>query len=503
MKFTRKLLSVAGPLWLVTLNEAAVAQSAPKAPAAQPAAAAAAPKTAAAPAAAPAPAVESPAASTTVAPTTAPSAIVLDANAALPPPAPVAIPPAPPPPVERAPVPPPRAAAEPPAETLPKKIAIANSGWLQIGLLVQGWFAIEDARALVRPRVDDADKKTSTWDTTAYFRLRRAQLKIFGSIVPNAVDYLVILDGAKTLAASEVKTSLDGGAATTTTGYRNPGDTSALLEYMITYKSPYADLSIGEWKTAISYEGTTSSAELLLPERSYTSRYFGDYYDMGAKIEKKFEYVKYAIHMTQGVTGNSPTNANVNPSVVGPAVVGMPQPNQIDNNRQKDLTARLEFTPIKGIMVGGAGLMSVGQRANQQSTHDIVEADAQIDMEGFLARAEFIWGWQGKTGGGFTRTKSQGMVGSIGYTIAKRIQPVARIGYLNVDATTIQGDRTTQPLTVKFGSWYQTDEIRSYEFGVNYFIDGKYAKVQAAYAYLDFDDIPHRQQFILSGQASF
>jgi hypothetical protein len=513
MKSTRRLLSHAGTVGLLTLSQLVSAQTAPKAtaPAAAPKAPAiapAAPEPSPAPSAAtpvPTPAATPAASPGTAAASDAPRSLDVNANVALPPPVPVAIPAAPPPAFEPAPVRAPDVARTPEAPPVPTKLAIGNTGWLQLGLLAQAWFTVDDGKGIVRPRVDDPDKKTSTWDTTASFRFRRIQIKLNGEIVKDRVGYLVIFDLAKTLSFTDVKTDIAG--TSTVTGQKAPGDTSALLDFAITYKSYITDVSVGQWKSPISHEGYSSSAELVLPERSFVSRFFGDCYDVGIKAEKRFEYVKYSLQVLDGVAGvvNKGTANNGTPSN-GTAVTASPLTNQLDNNRQKDLALRLEFTPIKGVMVGGAVLTSVGQRTHQQSTRDIVEADAQIDRDGLLARAEFIWGWQGMTGSGFERTKSRGMVGTLGYTIAGRVQPVARVGYLDLDATTLAGDATSQPLVGKFGSWYTTDEIRSYELGVNYFIDGKFAKIQAGYSYLDFDKTvgpPHRQQFILSGQVAF
>jgi hypothetical protein len=383
--------------------------------------------------------------------------------------APVALPPPPMPVVEPAPAPPP-VVLEPAAEKLPTKLKVGNSGFLQINGLLQGWFAVEDFTR-------------ESHNENVYFRIRRAQLKFSGDIVKDTFSYLVLIDGAKTLRFNAI--SSQG----TTTGYSPPADTSALLDFMVTAKSSIADISIGQWKSPMSYEGTTSSAELLLPERSFTTRYFGDNYDLGVRADKKFEYVKYSLQLLQGGNANQP-----------------------DQNRQKELALRLEFTPMKGIMVGGAGLTSVGQRTWQRhytaaqhglqgATRDIVEADVAVDMSDFIARGELLWGWAGQWGDGApTRVKSRGMMAAFAYTIAKKVQPVVRVSYLDIDQTT-DGTGPNQPLNGKFG--IPSDEIRGYEFGVNYLIDGKFAKIQAAYGYYDLDNAPYRHQFILSGQASF
>jgi hypothetical protein len=360
---------------------------------------------------------------------------------------------------------PPSVAAEPAAEAFPKKLSIGNSGWLQVGALMQAWFVVEDGKAI-------ADNPAGgQFDTTAYFRFRRTQIILFGDIVRDLVSYSVLFDLAKTLSFTQIP------ATGTATGYKPQSDAGMLYDYSLTMKSCIADVSIGQYRSTMSYEGASSSSVLLLPERAFTSRYFGDNYDAGMRAEKKFDYVKYAVYVLQG----------------------MPAANMRDNNRQKEVALRLEFTPLKGIVVGGAGLTSVGQRATQDSTRDIIEADAVVDLYDFTARGELLWGWSGRTDGSKERTKSRGMMASLGYTIAKKVQPIVRLSYLDIDVTT-DGTPTGQPLYSKFG--LGTDEIRGYELGVNYYLDGKFAKLQAAYGYFDMDSIPYRQQFILSGQVA-
>lgn len=471
MKTTRKLSTYVSPLWLILVSHTALAQTAPNAPSAPAAPGNATTAPAVSPGANPQPnapvSAQSPATST-VAPeaaTTAPAA--LDTNAAQTP-APVALPPASVPPIEPAPVAaPPAAGAEPAPEVMSKKIAIANSGWLRIGGLAQGWFVVEDGTRIA------ANPAGGSFDTTAYFRVRRAYFTMAGEVVKDRVGFKLELDAAKTFKYSAI--SANG----TTTGYAPPSDTGILLDGFVTVKSDYADVSIGQWKVPISYEAISSSAEQLLPERAHTSRYFGDNFDAGLRVDKKFELFKYSLQLLQGAPGG----------------------NQIDRNRQKELALRLEFTPIKGVMVGGAGLTSVGQRTTQDTTRDLVEADVALEHSDFIARGELLWQWRGITKEGAERVKSRGMAATLGYTIAKKIQPVARLSYLDVDQKLTSGAAADQPLYAKFG--LGTDEIRAYEFGINYFIDGKYAKIQASYSYFDMDNIPYRQQFILAGQAAF
>lgn len=485
MNTTRKLVTVASSVWLLSMSQTVSAQPVPAAPAVPPKVeipekpgaptAPSTPDTAASPGAQPAradvpkaevakPTPGSEAPTTTLPATTAAPSATFDASATMP--RPVAIPPAPAPIIEPAPAPPPARTLELAEEAWPAKIAIGSNGWLKIGGLAQAWFAVEDG---TRIATDAANREV---DTTMYFRVRRAYFTMAGEVVKNRVGFNLVLDGAKAMRFSSVNT---GGAVT---GYAPPSDTSILLDAMVTFKSCVADVSIGQWKSPISFEANTSSAELLLPERAHTTRYFGDNYDSGVRVDKKFEIIKYSLQLLQGALGG----------------------NQIDNNRQKEVALRLEFTPMKGIMVGGAGLVSVGQRDSQDSTREVAEADIVLEHEGFLARGELLWQWKGVDKQGVERTKARGMTASIAHTFAKMIQPVVRLSYLDVDKTT-DGQTTSMPLYAKYG--LATDEVRAYEFGLNYLIDGRFAKIAANYSYFDLDNVPYRQQFILAGQAAF
>lgn len=472
MKTTRKLSTYVGPFWLMLMSHTALAQTAPNAPLAPPAAGNPSTAPAAAPGAEVQPNPAAPAVAQAPATSAAPQGAAntpaaLDSNAAQAP-VPVAVPPAPTPAIEPAPVAsPPAAPAEPATEVMPKKIAIGNSGWLKIGGLAQGWFVVEDGTNIA------ANPAGGSFDTTAYFRVRRAYFNMSGEVVKDRVGFRVELDAAKTFKYNAIT------ANGTTTGYTPPSDTGILLDGYVTVKSDYADVSIGQWKSPISYEAISSSSEQLLPERAHTTRYFGDNFDAGVRVDKKFELFKYSLQLLQGAPGG----------------------NQIDKNRQKEVALRLEFTPMKGIMVGGAGLTSVGQRTTQDTTRDVVEADVAFEHSDFIARGELLWQWRGVTKEGATRVKSRGMAATLAYTIAKKVQPVVRMSYLDVDQNLTNTAAANQPLYAKFG--LGTDEIRAYEFGINYLIDGKYAKIQASYSYFDMDTIPYRQQFILAGQAAF
>jgi hypothetical protein len=77
---------------------------------------------------------------------------------------------------------------------------------------------------------------------------------------------------------------------------------------------------------------------------------------------------------------------------------------------------------------------------------------------------------------------------------------VIRYGYLNTDKTVTLGNASTYALYAPFG--VATDEVRSYEVGLNYYLQSNSLKLQAAYGYFDFDNVPALQEFTLSAQVA-
>jgi hypothetical protein len=363
------------------------------------------------------------------------------------------------------------AAAPPSKPIFPTKFAIGKEGWLQVGALLQGWFDTQWRSELQPP--------TTYRSTTATFRMRRAEIKLAGEIVPDVASFLVSFDPASPYKYAQTTYNVTNGTATQTIAtYTPPGNTSALKLFWVTLKSPYVEASIGQFKYPISYEGQSSSAELLFPERAYSSRYFGDTYDMGIRLEKKFDWFKYQVFLING-SGQ----------------------NQLDTNLQKDLAVRLEFTPFDGLVIGGSGLTSLGQRTTRDTTKDRIEFFGRLNTGGLLLQGELLWGETGATATGLERTKAAGRYATVGYTFAGKLQPVIRYGYLNTDKTVTLGVNSTYALYSPFG--VATDEVRSYEVGLNYFLQGNEWKLQAAYGFFDFDNIPAIQEFTLSGQVAF
>jgi phosphate-selective porin len=239
-----------------------------------------------------------------------------------------------------------------------------------------------------------------------------------------------------------------------------PADTSILQDFYITLMTDVADVSFGQYKIPVSYEGMNSSSKTLFPERAPVSRAFGDRRDIGVKVEKQFEYVGYVLGLFNGQ--------------------GL---NQVDTNNQKDLALRIEGYPMKGIMIGAVGYVALGQRA-QPGTKDRVEGDLKIEFENALLQAEYIHGWDGPRG---TRVEGHGAYGALGYTFAEKYQPLVRVGFLDPN---VDGTDTT---------------LTHYELGFNYYLLKQELKFSAAYGLTESAavGVSRRHEGILAAQLSF
>jgi hypothetical protein len=359
----------------------AAAQAAPPpapAPAAPPPAAVPAPA-APPPAAAPAPAAPPPAAAP------APAA---PPPAAAPAPAPELSPVAPAPVVVAPVVAPP---AEPPPP--PKTLEVGSGGgFWQPGGLLQFWILAshQDMRGEDGELVADEDTFTA--------RVRRAEFRVKGDILPKQVQFQIMIDAARVLDPAS-----SGGSV--------PAALSVLQDFFITFPTDFVDISLGQFKVPVSYEGYNSSSKILFPERAPVSRRFGDRRDIGIRLEKKIgEYFMYSAGVFNGAGQN-----------------------KLDNDTEKDLALRLEVYPFEGITVAGVGYATVGKR--ERSSRDRVEADIRYDAHNLYVLGEYIHSWD--TTGGGPAVEGHGGYVEAAYTFFKHLQPMVRVGDLepNMDAT--------------------------------------------------------------------
>jgi hypothetical protein len=346
-----------------------------------------------------------------------------------------------------APVAPAEAPPEPEPE-FPKKLSVGTVGFFNPGALLQGWFLLEP---------ND--------ETTATFRLRRAEIKVQGEIIPKLVGYSIMVDPARALDARRAEVPLGGDEAIEVLIPNGSSPTSIFQDFFITYMSEFMDVSLGQFKIPVSYEGYNSSSKLLFAERAAVSRLYGDRRDIGLRLAKTFDHFGYSAGIFNG-TGQ----------------------NTLDANASKDLGLRLEVYPIKGLLIAGVVYASVGDREDP-STKDRYEADLRFESGGFLFQGEFI---HGRNGAGDAAIEGNGFYAALAYAFMDgKIQPAVRVGYLDPDASqNLDGSS-------------DVDEQMHIDVGLTYYVLKQEAKLLLNYYRIEFDDLDPENQLILAAQVSF
>jgi len=366
------------------------------------------------------------------------------------------------PPSPNAPAPPTSAAAPtppavattppppPPGEAPPKKLTVGTAGLFQPGLLLQGWFLVDSCASCVSP--------TPTTYTT--FRVRRAEIHLKGDIVPGVASYAVMFDVAKVLEFQNTQVPVNpADPMSPQITVRQPvSPISVLQDVFITYQTEYADVSLGQFKIPVSYEGYNSSSRLIFPERSLVSRQFGDRRDLGLRIAKTTKYFGYSAGIFNGG--------------------GL---NNLDTNNQKDLGLRLEGYPLAGVTVAGVVYSSVGQRY-QAGTKDRYEVDLRFEQGPILFQGEYIYARDIAVTDG-PSFNGQGFYAAAGYTFFEMLQPILRLGYLDPN------------------TGVDANHLWEYNIGVNYFIRKHESKLQLNYSH--FPNSRFENELILAAQVAF
>jgi hypothetical protein len=316
---------------------------------------------------------------------------------------------------------------------LPAKLAVGpEKGTFVPGILLQGWFQLD--------RYTGGDAAAGKDYTTSTFRLRRAEISAKGEIVKGRVGYGVMFDPAKVLEPlGKTYTTAAGDTVTVPTA---PKAISVLQDFWVSLLFEYADIALGQFKVPVSWEGLNSSSALLFPERSLVAVKWGDKRDLGIKVTKTFKYFGYYVGLFNGQ-----------------------QLNNLDVNNSKDLTARLEAYPIKGLTLAGVVYNELKASSTVYKKRRY-EADLRFERWGFLFQGEYIYGVDqaptdsaAKTGQGFYAALAYGFLGG-------RLQPAFRLGLIDPDLD--KGKNYTM----------------HYDVGVNYYLLKNHAKVQLAYGRL-------------------
>lgn len=236
------------------------------------------------------------------------------------------------------------------------------------------------------------DNTTVNVNPQLNFRLRRAELKVSGTIVPEA-RYFAMIDGAKVAKGNDNRILQDLGIAFTFL--------------------PGLEVTAGQFKTPTTAEGLLSSSELLFPERSRTGRTYGDRREPGLMITYQTSQWKWIGMLSNGQGPNANATTNT-----------------------KDLTLRSEFTINPDLRVGAFVLLGDLAYNNKGSwgTNFRYARENSLTLLG-----EYV---MGKTG----PVVSQALVVESGYFVSNQVQPGLRYEILQPNLNS--GFLAQQPATV-------------------------------------------------------
>ncbi len=122
-----------------------------------------------------------------------------------------------------------------PAEELPKKLGVGKEGFFQPAALLLFWFW---------------NQNPGGRDNSLSFRVRRAELRIKGEIVPELVGYMIMIDPRVRSSSRTRRLDVEGqgaGARRHRAASRRPsrdGPTTILQDFNISFLSQYADVTV-------------------------------------------------------------------------------------------------------------------------------------------------------------------------------------------------------------------------------------------------------------------
>lgn len=203
---------------------------------------------------------------------------------------------------------------------------------------------------------------------------------------------------------------------------------------------PDLELTVGQFKTPTTAEGLESSAELLLPERSAAARTYGDVREPGAMLTYTHDMWKVRTMVSNGQS----TNVS-------------------DNNAPKNIAMRIDAQPTERFQFGGF----TSAQDFRYNARGRIGLNAGYTNDKWLLRAEGVAGKD-------YSVRSNGWVADVAYMLCPNFQAVGRVEGLN-------------PNTSK------DDSGNAETLGLNYYIAGNKAKIQASYSWL--------QDFVWSSNA--
>ncbi len=286
-----------------------------------------------------------------------------------------------------------------------------------------------------------AEDASGEADNSYNFTFNRARIGVTGNI-PYDVSYYFILE------ASPFK-----------------GDVKlcdAFTSY--TLLAPYATFSIGRFKSPFGLERNTPCQGLYTVKRSLVTDNLVLDRDMGLMAYGNYnDLVNYTFALTHG-TGSA----------------------AVDNNKAKDISARVVLSPIEMVKVGGSWQTGKQPAADPTAEEEDIRTrfagELQFEYKNFLVQGEYISGKMESSGGIVAHppdcthdttwytvvppgeSKSGGYWGFLAYTTPWELQPIVKYEFYDPDADT------------------DDNELSIITFGFNYFIND-WSRIQVNYLY--------------------
>lgn len=155
-----------------------------------------------------------------------------------------------------------------------------GTGSMKANALLQPWFVTD----------------SSNLSAHENFRIRRFELKLSGSTT-ESTRWWGVVDFAK---------SPSVGAAATS-------DNKVLQDLGVALLLPYNfEIALGQFKLPATIEGGDNSGDLILPERSFVARYYGERRDAGVMLTYKDDRIKVSGMVSNGSNASGAASANQN-----------------------------------------------------------------------------------------------------------------------------------------------------------------------------------------------
>lgn len=297
----------------------------------------------------------------------------------------------------------------------------------------------------------DTDENGNTLNKPNSFYFKRARLGVAGSI-PYDVSYYVM---------AEFSPLLNDGSA-------------YLLDAFVTYApfKKYLKFSMGQFKSPVGLELNTPCQSLHTIRRSLAvNQLAGPFRDMGIML----------LGSTDSLFGKKDLISYRFAVLNGSGL------NQWDNNKYKDIAARIVISPWEWLRIGGSyrtGKQNIKKTTKVQDTRTRYGFDLEVEYKNFLIQGEYIAGeevGEVPTSGGGCGGKSvaledpkynrDGFFVQAMYMTPWYLQPVVKYESYNPDG-------------VEYTYLYVTQNFKqdTWTFGLNYFIN-EWTRLQVNYLY--------------------